>query len=120
MQDTSETAKLSERVVKEFFKKKFGEGLDELKKYWPANKAEVEDMKDMTTKTMEKAMDVYGEFIAYQLLSVKNTGDFLREEIYVIRMEYHILRFNFIYYKNNKGWIVNNFTWDDKITELIK
>jgi hypothetical protein len=118
--DTAETSKLSESIAKKFFKKDFSEGIDELKKYWTADKSELDELKEITTTTMEKALKRYGEFISYSRFKTKTKGDFVREEVYVIRMEYHILRLNFLYYKSNKGWMINNFTWDDKIGELIK
>lgn len=120
LQDTTETAMLSERVTKMLFKKLYPEAIDELQKYWPADKTELDNLKELTEKTMELAIKRYGEFTSYELFSVKTANDLVREETYVIKMEYHVLRIKFFYYKSMKGWLVNNFTWDDKIGELLK
>jgi hypothetical protein len=52
-------------------------------------------------------------------LKVKNEtiSDVATRETYLIRYENTAIRLIFTYYKNDKGWIVNAFKWDDSFGE---
>jgi hypothetical protein len=43
LNDTTEISNLSEKVTKTLFRKLFPEAIDEMKKYWPVKKEELEE-----------------------------------------------------------------------------
>jgi hypothetical protein len=47
-------------------------------------------------------------------------ADFSIRETYIIRFENTAIRVIYTYYKNNSGWILNEFKWDDSFAEEFK
>ena len=46
--------------------------------------------------------------------------DFAVKETYILKFENSAIRLIFTYYKNNSGWIINAFKWDDSFSEEFR
>jgi hypothetical protein len=115
-----EVKKFSESVVKEFASKDFAKAFNLLKKYWPLPEEELADLEALTLKQTAIIEGRYGEVLSTEFISETNIKDFIHQETYVVRLEKHILRIQFVYYRGKDGWIINSFKWDDKMMELLK
>jgi len=111
--------KHSEEVTMLFEGGDFSKAFKKLKKYWPLPENEIDQFESMTLKQFNLIDSRFGEVIGANFLRQKTVGDFLIYRTYVIRYDKHALRLMFYYYRNNNGWVINSFKWDDKITELI-
>jgi hypothetical protein len=115
--DVAETQELSKKVVKLFNENKISESFEELTPYWPMPKNELDAIEEKTIKYLNIIEQRFGKSIG--VLKVKNEkiSEIALRETYLIRYEKTAIRLIFTYYKNNKGWIVNAFKWDDSFAE---
>ena len=81
---------------------------------------EIDLMTGKTVNTLAKVDERFGEFQSYFKLKEETIKDTAFRETYLIKYKYHALRLIFTYYKNNNGWILNGFAWDDKYSEEFK
>jgi hypothetical protein len=92
----------------------------EIKKYWPLPENELTDMQTKSISTLNIVKARFGASIGFTKVKEQKISDFALRETYLIRYTKHALRLIFTYYKNNEGWIVNGFTWDDSFAEEFK
>jgi len=120
LKDVNETQELSKKVASLFNENKISKSFKELKPYWPLPQNELDELKEKTIKYLNIIEERFGKSIG--ILKVKNEtiSDIAIRETYLIRYENTAIRVIFTYYKNDKGWIVNAFKWDDSFTEEFK
>lgn len=120
LKDINETQELSQKVVELFVQNKITESFALLSHFWPMPENELESLEEKTIKYLNLIDQRFGKSIG--ILKVKNEtiSDFAIRETYIIRYEYSAIRVKFTYYKNNNGWIVNAFKWDDSYEEEFK
>lgn len=120
LKDVQETQDLSKNIVSQFNTNKISESFDQLKIYWPIPHNEIESMEDKTIKFLNVIEGRFGKQIGSIKVKNETISDFSIRETYLIRYENTAMRLIFTYYKNDKGWIVNAFKWDDLFTEEFK
>lgn len=120
LKDVSETQQISEKVVKYFEQNKISAAFQLLSKYWPMNPSEIDGLETKTIKYLGLVEERFGKTIGYTKIKNETIGDFAIRETYLLRYENNAIRLIFTYYKNDKGWIVNAFKWDDSYTEEFK
>ena|SRR5258706_207339 len=118
--DKSQTEQLSKRVVELFKANKISESVKELAPYWPIAQNEIESFEEKTIKYMNLINDNYGSAIGTLKIREETISDIGIRETYLIRFRNTALRLKFTFYKNDKGWILNSFKWDDSFTEEFK
>jgi len=59
----------------------------------------------------------FGKFIGTLKIKEQKIADIAFREKYLIRFKNTAIRLTFTYYKNNDGWLVNAFKWDDNFIE---
>lgn len=116
----SETQELSKEVVSLFTENKISESFEQLSPYWPLPENEINSLEEKTIKYINILEQRYGKSI--DALKVKNEtiSDIASRETYLIRFEYSAIRLIFTFYRNDKGWIINAFKWDDSFSEEFK
>ena len=117
MKNVDQTIELSADVVSFFMKDKYTDAFESLMKYWPMPQNELADLQTQTVKYMNILDARFGEKQAYSKVRNEVIEDFVIRETYLIRYEKSAIRLIFTYYKNDDGWIVNAFKWDDKFSE---
>lgn len=85
----------------------------------PLPENELENLKSSTIRQINGVAGRFGEIIGHNFIKEEAVEDFYIRRTYVLRFENHMLRVYFIYYRNNEGWLLNNFKWDDNIDELF-
>ncbi len=120
MKSIEETQKLSKEVSKLFFEGEISNSVKILKKYWPLPEAEIEDFETKTTKYMSLLDARFGKRLGYEKVTNKTVSDFVIRETYIIRYDKSAIRLMFTYYKNDNGWIINAFKWDDSFAKELK
>lgn len=117
LKDIDETQALSQKVVNLFATNKTSQSFSELAVYWPLPKKEINQLKEVTVKFMDFAESRYGKPIGTLKVKNETISDIAIQETYLIRYEVTAIRLIFTYYKNDNGWILNGFKWDDLFTE---
>ncbi|WP_313114382.1 hypothetical protein [Aequorivita sediminis] len=120
MKNINETIELSNKVVSLFNDNKISESFDQLTLYWPMPQNEIESIEEKTIKYLNLVEQRFGKSIGTIKVKNETISDIAIRETYLIRYENTAIRLIFTYYKNNNGWIVNAFKWDDLFTEEFK
>ena len=120
LEDIQATQELSLKVTELFSVNKISKSFKSMDPYWPLPANEIEALKDKTMKYLNIIEERYGKSIG--LLKVKNEtiDDIAVRETYLIRYENTAIRLIFTYYKNDNGWIINSFKWDDSFEKEFK
>lgn len=106
-------------VVMHLKDSEFHKAFSELQKYWPLPENEVAQLESQTMKQFNVVSDRFGKIIGADFVNDRTVKDYVVRKTYVIRFEKHMIRLLFTYYKNDKGWLLNGFKWDDQFEELF-
>jgi hypothetical protein len=117
LKDAGETEKLSIKSTEFFIANKMKNCFSELQKYWPLPENEIESLQEKTTRYMNIIEERFGKPIDFKKVKNETISDFAIRETYIIRFENTAIRVIYTYYKNDKGWILNEFKWDDSFSE---
>ena len=117
LENEVETQNLSKEVAQLFYDDYITVAFKKLAPYWPLPADEIESIEEKTIRYLNLLDERFGEKQSVQKLGVEKISDFALRETYVIKYEYSAIRLQFTYYKNNQGWLVNSFKWDDKFSE---
>jgi len=120
LNNRDEISKHSEKVMKFLKDSEFQEAFTELEKYWPLPENEMVQLESQTIKQFNMVADRFGNIIGFDFIRDETIKDYAIRKIYVLRFEKHMIRVLFTYYKNNDGWILNGFKWDDQFDELFE
>lgn len=117
LKNVKETEELSKNCTALFSDWKIDEMMSEIIKYTPVAEEEMKKLGEKTKGFQDMLQESYGEVIGYEKIKNETINDFAIRETYVIRLEYHALRVVYTFYKNDKGWALNSFNWDDEWKE---
>jgi len=119
LKDETATKALSDRAMELAGKGKLSECIDSLRDVWPIPTEEVDEFILLTNQRLLEDYKIrFGEIIAAEYVGSKTVGDSLIKYYYILKMEKHVTRWQFVYYKPKDEWVLNHVAWDDK-TELL-
>jgi len=61
----------------------------------------------------------FGKSIGYELIRNDTAGGSLMQTVYIQKFEKHAMVWRFIFYKTEKGWVLNSFKYVDDITSAF-
>jgi hypothetical protein len=120
LKNENETQELSKKVVSLFGDNNISESFDELTPYWPLPQNEIESLEEKTIKYLNLIQQRFGESIGTIKVKNETISEIAIRETYLVRYANSAIRLIFTYYKNDNGWIVNAFKWDDSFIEEFK
>jgi hypothetical protein len=120
MKTESDVKALSRKVADNFRNEKFEEAFIALKTYWPLDENELTEMKNKTVTYLAGIKIRFGEPIAAAKVNEEKILDFALRETYIIRYNLSAIRLKLSYFRNENGWIINSFKWDDSYSEEFK
>ena len=120
LKSADDTKALTLKAVVYFKDAKIPELINILKPYWPLPQEEMDGMEEKTIDLLNLIEERYGKYQSYVKVKEETIIETGIRETYLVKYEFHALRLEFTYYKNNSGWILNGFSWDDKYAEEFK
>ena len=120
MKDINETKELSKNIVSLFNDNKISESFDQLTLYWSIPQNEIESIEEKSIKYLNIIGQRFGKSLGIIKIKNETISDIAIRETYLIRYDNHAIRLIFTYYKNNNGWVVNAFKWDDSFSKEFK
>jgi hypothetical protein len=60
-----------------------------------------------------------GKTIGYEFISQKKVGDSLIRFVYIEKTDKTALSWYFYFFKTEKGWVINTFTWNAQVAPLF-
>jgi hypothetical protein len=61
----------------------------------------------------------FGKSIGFEFISEDKEGASLLRIIQIQKFERHAMRWVFFFYRNNEGWVLNSFKFDDAIQTMF-
>ncbi len=120
LKDVAATQELSKKVASLFKENKIPEVFAELTPYWPMPQNELDAVEQKTLTQLEIVKERFGSSFGFIKIKNETISDFVIRETYLVKYEHAAIRLMITYYKNEKGWIVNGFKWDDSFTLELK
>lgn len=120
LKDIENAKSISKDVAQLFKENKINEAFIKIKTYWPLQENEINNLESKTIQSMNLVAERFGNSEGIVKVSEQNIKDTAFREVYLIKYENTALRLIFTYYKNNNGWIINSFKWDDSFAEEFK
>ncbi|MEN3324526.1 hypothetical protein VP395_12365 [Mariniflexile soesokkakense] len=117
LKDVSQTQETSKKIVYLFMDNNISKAFDELTPYWPMPQNELESIEEKTIKYLNLINQRFGKSIGTLKVRNETISDIAIRETYIIRYANSAIRLIFTYYKNDNGWIVNAFKWDDSFED---
>lgn len=108
---------LSKKCAALFKDNKIDLFFNELKPYWPLPENELNSFEGKTEQYINLLTGRFGNAETVIKVKEETIKDFAIRETYVLKFEKSAVRLIFTFYKNNTGWILNAFKWDDAFTE---
>lgn len=88
-------------------------------KYWIFPISEMENLKAVTIKQLNMVRQRFGNPIGAEFIKKEQAGDSLIRYSYLIKHERHALRLIITVYSPKDIWLLNAFSWDDEIADLL-
>lgn len=120
LKNESETSELSKKCSVLFQENKIAECFVALSAHWPMPENEIQSLEEKTIKYLNILEQRFGKPIGNLKVKNETIADVGIRETYLVRYENTAIRLIFTYYKNDNGWIVNTFKWDDSFTDEFK
>lgn len=92
-----------------------------LKSYTIAPEAEAEVAASIGQLKLQQSMIAqrFGSSLGTEFVREEKVGDSLLRITYLHRFDKHAMRWVFLFYRSNKGWVLNTFGFDDNIVALF-
>lgn len=105
------TRKLSKETSQYIAAEDFATATEYIQPFWPIPKSEFERFKSQATKSFKIISEGLGKPLSSVKIKEQNLGDLIFREIYFIQYPESPIRVEYIYYKTDKGWVINNIQW---------
>ncbi|AYN66889.1 hypothetical protein D1013_05625 [Euzebyella marina] len=117
LRDVSATQNLSKTIASLFQENQIATAFGRLTPYWPMPQNEMEAIEEKTIKYLNLLEQRFGKAIGFVKIKNETISDIAIRETYLVRYTNSAIRLKFTFYKNDRGWIVNAFNWDDSFTD---
>lgn len=119
-ENIDEVKKVCEKITTEFEKENVDAAFEILRNIWFIPDSEILKLEAQTNKQLSFIGDRFGKSIGSKLVKTKLVEDVAIELTYVVKHEFHLLRFRYTFYKGKEDlWYLNNFKWDDSISAIF-
>jgi len=120
IESQAEIKEKCQQIVDDFTKDDISSVFEQLRKIWILPVDELNNLESQTIKQLNVVEDRFGDFIENKLVNEDLVVDVLYRLDYVVKLDYHALRVRFVFYNGkDKKWYLNNFKWDDSLSEIF-
>ena len=120
LKSVSETQELTKSIAKLFQENKTGEAFEVISLHWPLHQNELADLRSQTIRYFNLFDERFGKTRGIVKTNNETIKDIALRETYLILYDYHAIRLIMTYYKNDQGWVINTFKWDDSYAEKFR
>ena len=120
LKDKGAAKSLVDAVMKKIEEGKTIEGVDLVKDYLVIPMSEFETIKNQINMQAPMIAQRFGKTVGVELVEIEEVGNSLMLVTYLQKFEMHVMRWKFYFYKPKDGWVLNTFSFDDKIQMMFK
>lgn len=115
-----EAREFSQKCSNLFKDNKISQFFGELRPYWPLPENEINGLEEKTIQYINLLQSRFGKIEGVVKVKEEVINDFAIRETFILKFENSAIRLIYTYYKNNSGWVLNAFKWDDSFSEEFK
>lgn len=119
LKSPAEAKQLTDRIMAKVGEGDLENGLMLAKPYLIIPPAEFDVLIGQIKMQLPAMAQRFGKSIGYEYIREERVGENLLRIIQIHRFEKHAMRWNFYFYRNNTGWVLNTFKFDDDIRQLF-
>ena len=119
LSDKMDCLELSDKFMKEILQEKFTEGFELIEPYFPISAREFQNLIDQTEVQLRGSAPNFGTMIDYEFVREETVNEFLVRYVFVIKHQYTLTRWLFVYYRPDDQWLLNSLNWDDQVSLLF-
>ena len=109
-----------DKLVDNFIKANFQEGLNASKPYWPLPEVEIDGMANQIKQQWPMVDQRFGKVIAKEFVKEKRIGKSLLRYYYLHKFENHPIYWRIDFYRPHDEWIINSIIFLDKLDPLFE
>ena len=113
------TKKLADAMIKQAVAAEYVKAFDLAKEHWPIDVSQITGLAKKTQEQLTKLEPAYGKVVGAEYIGKVKLGSSYIRYSYFLKMEKHVLRWNFVFYKPKDTWLINLIHWNDKPHELL-
>lgn len=110
---------LAASVMEKVIEGKISEGVELTRPYIIIPTSELDVLKNQIKMQIPMIEQRFGKTVGLELVNIEEVGDYLMLILYVQKLEKHVMRWKFYFYKPNDEWVLNTFNFDDKLQLLF-
>ena len=120
LKNQSEIDNLIKKIMENLGKDEVNKSLDLMKPYVIIPDAELEAVRGQFKNQAPMLKNRFGNVIGAEFLTKKEVGKSLIQIKIIQKYERHLMGWKFIFYKNDKGWVLNSFRTTDQIDSMFR
>lgn len=114
-----EARQLADRIMSKVGSGDVDSGLTLMKPYLIVPEVELEAQRNQAKLQWPLLSQRFGACIGQEFIREDRVGESLLRLVYIQKFERHAMRWVFIFYRNNEGWVLNTFKFDDAIQTIF-
>ena len=119
LKDVEATKNLCQKAAEAFSEGSPKKSMDLLKPFWPLPVEEVDNLAYQSETQLKMVASRFGKSLNAEFISTKTIGNSFAQHVFIGKFEKHAIRYMCTFYKPKDSWLVNNVSWDDKVTLLF-
>lgn len=119
-EDTSAIIKECHSLTTFFMEDEIYDFFERIKEIWIIPSDEIDYLEQKTIKHLNLVNERFGNVIGSSLVKSEYLDSLLYRLTFVVKFEYHAIKLRYTFYNGLENkWFLNNFKWDDGISELL-
>lgn len=117
--DKERIDKVCDTFMQTFVSGKLSEALQLLKQNTVMDTSSIDTLQVTIQQQMQDIFPQYGKMLSSEFVKEKKIKDFISKRFYVIKFSKFFLKVDFTLYKNQNGWTITTFHYNEDIDELL-
>ena len=110
---------LSSQFMNKVANREVKEGFELIRPYFPIPHEELDELINQTQTQLWSSPPTLGTVKDYNFIREETVENILVRYTFVIRHEFTVTRWIFIYYQPETGWLLTSMNWDDQLEKLF-
>lgn len=111
--------KLSGQFMQRMVEGEIEEGFSLVAPYFPVSEQKLENLIEETHSQLMGVKPDFGNALNYKFVSEERVDNFLLRFTFVIKHEFTVTVWHFVYYRPGDKWLLNSLRWNDQVEGLF-
>lgn len=120
LSDEMACIKLSGRFMGDLVEGEIERAFSQIEPYFPISRRQFEGLMKKTKVQLQGSQSDFGNTLGYKFVREERVKDFLVRFTFVLKHEFTVTKWRFIYYKPSEKWLLNSLNWNDQVEGLFQ